>query len=180
MRRFDACALCLNRAREPLACSEGHLFCKECIYTDLRACVVPSVAYSFNSRPAVTQKKDIKRQKDRLEALKNEAEEDRTRARQAARERVLRDFERGQLGLGRGFIEKNGSEENGNRGEERKTLTMFPSYILSLDSPTVQPEERNEKLPLFPKTLILPCQRHHCPSLQKPFKNFPSKRKKLH
>lgn len=36
MRRFDACALCLNRAREPLACYEGHLFCKECVYTDLR------------------------------------------------------------------------------------------------------------------------------------------------
>lgn len=36
MRRFDACALCLNRAREPLACNEGHLFCKECVYTDLR------------------------------------------------------------------------------------------------------------------------------------------------
>ncbi|KAF8868632.1 hypothetical protein BD779DRAFT_914478 [Infundibulicybe gibba] len=35
MRRFDACSLCLNRAREPLACHEGHLFCKECVYTDL-------------------------------------------------------------------------------------------------------------------------------------------------
>jgi hypothetical protein len=35
MRRFDACALCLNGAREPLACNEGHLFCKECVYTDL-------------------------------------------------------------------------------------------------------------------------------------------------
>ena len=35
MRRFDACALCLNRAREPLACNQGHLFCKECVYTDL-------------------------------------------------------------------------------------------------------------------------------------------------
>jgi nitric oxide synthase-interacting protein len=37
MRRFDCCALCLQRAREPLACNEGHLFCKECVYTDLRA-----------------------------------------------------------------------------------------------------------------------------------------------
>ncbi|KAF9063710.1 hypothetical protein BDP27DRAFT_1231713 [Rhodocollybia butyracea] len=82
MRRFDACALCLNRAREPLACNEGHLFCKECVYTDL-----------------LTQKKDIKRQKERLEALKREAEEDKKRARQAARDRVLSEFEKGQLGL---------------------------------------------------------------------------------
>ena len=35
MRNFDACALCLNRARDPVACHEGHLFCKECVYTDL-------------------------------------------------------------------------------------------------------------------------------------------------
>ncbi|KAI0342225.1 hypothetical protein BDW22DRAFT_1357522 [Trametopsis cervina] len=82
MRRFDSCALCLQRAREPVACGEGHLFCKECVYTDL-----------------VTQLGDIKRQKARLEALKREAEEERQRAREAARERVLLDFEKGQLGL---------------------------------------------------------------------------------
>ena len=47
----------------------------------------------------VTQLGDIKRQKVRLEALKREAEEERQRAREAARERVLQDFEKGQLGL---------------------------------------------------------------------------------
>ncbi|KAF9564068.1 hypothetical protein CPC08DRAFT_705606 [Agrocybe pediades] len=83
MRRFDACALCLSRAREPVACKKGHLFCKECAYTDL-----------------LTQKKNIAAQKARLEALRQEAEAERSRAREAARERVLLDFERGQLGLG--------------------------------------------------------------------------------
>ncbi|KAI8989019.1 hypothetical protein BD414DRAFT_322880 [Trametes punicea] len=82
MRRFDACALCLQRARDPVACQKGHLFCRECVLTDL-----------------VTQINDIKRQKVRLEAMKKEAEEERQRAREAARERVLRDFEKGQLGL---------------------------------------------------------------------------------
>jgi nitric oxide synthase-interacting protein len=47
----------------------------------------------------VTQKKDIKRQKERLERLKKEAEEEKERTREAARERILRDFEKGQLGL---------------------------------------------------------------------------------
>jgi nitric oxide synthase-interacting protein len=47
----------------------------------------------------VTQKKDIKRQKERLEALRKEAEHEKTRAKEAARERVLADFEKGQLGL---------------------------------------------------------------------------------
>ncbi|KAK2460820.1 hypothetical protein APHAL10511_007290 [Amanita phalloides] len=83
MRNFDACALCLNHARDPVACNEGHLFCRECVYTDL-----------------LTQKKDIKRQKDQLETLKREAEEERERARAAARERVLLEFEKGQLSLG--------------------------------------------------------------------------------
>ncbi|KAH9924987.1 uncharacterized protein BXZ73DRAFT_50170 [Epithele typhae] len=82
MRRFDACALCLQRARDPVACQKGHLFCRECVLTDL-----------------VTQIGDIKRQKVKLEALEKEAEEERQRAREAARERVLREFEKGQLGL---------------------------------------------------------------------------------
>lgn len=82
MRQFDACSLCLQRAREPLACEEGHLFCKECVYTDL-----------------LLQKKDIQRQKEKLESLKREAEEERARAKEAARERVLLEFEKGQLGL---------------------------------------------------------------------------------
>ena len=47
----------------------------------------------------MTQIGDIKRQKVRLEAMKKEAEEERERAKEAARERVLREFERGQLGL---------------------------------------------------------------------------------
>ncbi|KAB5589090.1 Nitric oxide synthase-interacting protein [Ceratobasidium theobromae] len=82
MKRFDACTLCLQQAREPVACQEGHLYCKECIYTDL-----------------LSQKKDIKRFKAKLEELAREEEAEKARAAQAARERVLRDFERGQLGL---------------------------------------------------------------------------------
>ena len=52
-----------------------------------------------NATTAVTQINDIKRQKVRLEAMMKEAEEERQRAREAARERVLREFEKGQLGL---------------------------------------------------------------------------------
>ncbi|KAL0951228.1 hypothetical protein HGRIS_007949 [Hohenbuehelia grisea] len=105
MRRFDACALCLNRAREPVACDHGHLFCKECVYTDL-----------------LTQKKDMKLQKKRLEDLKKEAEAERQRAKEAARERVLEDFERGHLGLSGGTtaIGTSSSSTTENRGTKRK------------------------------------------------------------
>lgn len=103
MRRFDACALCLQRARDPVACQEGHLFCKECAYTDLLA-----------------QKKDIKRQKERLEALKKEAEQEKARAKEAARERVLADFEKGQLALAAAPAVTTSGTEVAGRGTKRK------------------------------------------------------------
>ncbi|KAG6898560.1 hypothetical protein C0993_006015 [Termitomyces sp. T159_Od127] len=101
MRRFDACALCLNRAREPVACGDGHLFCKECVYTDLLA-----------------QKKDIQTQKRALEALQREAEAEKARARDAARERVLRDFERGQAVVA--LPSSTGTRAGDERGTKRK------------------------------------------------------------
>ncbi|TFY64579.1 hypothetical protein EVG20_g5892, partial [Dentipellis fragilis] len=69
----------------------------------------------------VTQKKDIKRQKDRLEALKKETEEEKTRAKEAARERVLNEFEKGQLGLAAtSAITTSGAESSESRGTKRK------------------------------------------------------------
>jgi nitric oxide synthase-interacting protein len=78
----------------------------------------------------VAQKKDIKRQKDRLEALKKEVEEERARARQAARERVVRDFERGQLVLGSSSIGKSGPKESDSRDDE--CTIMFPLHSIQL------------------------------------------------
>jgi len=116
MRRFDACALCLNSAREPLACNEGHLFCKECVYTDL-----------------LTQKKDIKRQKDKLEQLKKETEEEKANVRAAARERVLQEFEKGHLGLAARptATGTKSSVQDGARGTKRK-FEFDPSTVENL------------------------------------------------
>lgn len=79
------------------------------IFTVKNACTPTSVSLSaevtvLNSLicSSVTQKKDIKKQKARLDALKKEAAEERLRAQAEARERVLKEFERGQLGLGLG------------------------------------------------------------------------------
>ncbi|KAH8829142.1 hypothetical protein DL96DRAFT_1596826 [Flagelloscypha sp. PMI_526] len=104
MRKFNACSLCLNTAREPVSCADGHIYCKECALTDI-----------------LTQKKDIKKQKDRLEKLKQEAQDEKLRAQQAARERVLEDFEKGQLGLGNSKSSAiSASENSGPRGTKRK------------------------------------------------------------
>lgn len=75
----------------------------------------------------VNQKKDIKKQKDRLEALKKEAEEERARARQAARERVLRDFERGQLGLAGNSTENGSATSDASNIEGRESRYIFTS-----------------------------------------------------
>ncbi|KAH7104203.1 hypothetical protein BKA62DRAFT_693856 [Auriculariales sp. MPI-PUGE-AT-0066] len=105
MRRFDACALCCQTAREPVACPHGHLFCKECVFTDL-----------------LTQKTQIKRAKDSLAALHKQEEEEREAARIAARERVLQEFERGQLSVGKKIGEKTGIGEKKQEGEEPRGL----------------------------------------------------------
>ena len=66
---------------------------------------------------SVAQKKDIRRQKERLEALKKEAEQEKVKAKEAARERVLADFEKGQLGLAAAVsaaVTTSGAEVTGN------------------------------------------------------------------
>ncbi|PKI82759.1 hypothetical protein MVES_003263 [Malassezia vespertilionis] len=35
MRAFQACYLCLQDAQRPVCCSEGHMYCKECILSDI-------------------------------------------------------------------------------------------------------------------------------------------------
>lgn len=92
MRQFDACSLCLQRAREPVACQRGHIYCKECVYTDLLA-----------------QKKEIKKHQSKLETMAREEEEERIKAKASARERVLLDFERRHVGLGASSGPTNGS-----------------------------------------------------------------------
>ncbi|KAH8997922.1 hypothetical protein EDB92DRAFT_2024754 [Lactarius akahatsu] len=104
MRRFDACALCLQRARDPVACQEGHLFCKECAYTDL--CDDTEEGY--------------KATEGTIGRIKKEAEQEKAKAKEAARERVLAEFEKGQLGLAAvASVTTSGTDAPG-RGTKRK------------------------------------------------------------
>ncbi|KAK7032932.1 RING-type domain-containing protein [Favolaschia claudopus] len=118
MRRFDACSLCLQTAREPVCCKDGHLFCKECAVNDL-----------------LSQKKDLKRQKEKAEQIKKEIEGQVERAKAAAKERVLRDFERGQLGLASSTKAAVSSAESSSAGTKRAFSTAFefsPSHVSDL------------------------------------------------
>ena len=70
----------------PVACSKGHLFCRECALKDL-----------------VEQKVELERKKKELAQVRKEEERARDEVRQKARERVLQQFEHGQVV---GFIGK--------------------------------------------------------------------------
>lgn len=82
MKKLDSCCLCLGQAQNSVACSKGHLYCKECILSSL-----------------LSQKAQIKSHQESLTQYALSEEQDRQRAKQEARARVLKDFERG-LGLG--------------------------------------------------------------------------------
>jgi nitric oxide synthase-interacting protein len=125
MRQFDACSLCLQRAREPLSCTSGHLFCKECVYTDLCPYHSTSCSALILTPFQVAQKKDIRRQKERFEALHQEEEEEKERVKEAARQRVLQNFERGQSGLGIGHNLDKPTRDGGGDANERVLSMSF-------------------------------------------------------
>ncbi|KAI1747130.1 hypothetical protein F4782DRAFT_535726 [Xylaria castorea] len=79
---FSACRLCLETAIDPISCTHGDIFCRECALSNILA-----------------QKKEIKR----LEKLKGQedrdAHENQARLDAEAQERAVREFEMTQNGL---------------------------------------------------------------------------------
>src|SRR5438034_3662147 len=94
MRECDACYLCLQRAREPVCCTQGHLYCKECILENILA-----------------QKKEILRQQKVLEAKAKDEEEEIKRKAELAKEAVIQEFERQQVKITPITTMKNSSEK---------------------------------------------------------------------
>ena len=58
--------------------------------------------------------------------MKKDAEEERTRVREAARERVLEEFEKGQLGLA--IAQTTGGTKSGANSDERESLPLIPFF----------------------------------------------------
>ena len=85
---LDHCNLCLSNVydRDPVSCPKGHIYCKECVLTNL-----------------ISQKASIEASKRELERWEDNEIRDKLEARQKARERVISDFEKG-MGLGQGGI----------------------------------------------------------------------------
>ena len=89
---LDSCNLCLSKATAPVACPSGHIYCRECAISNL-----------------LTQKAGIEGQRREMERWDEMERRDRDDAKRAARERVVRDFERGMAlggGGGRRVVEE--------------------------------------------------------------------------
>lgn len=79
---FGSCSLCLESAVDPVACSMGDIFCRECALNNILA-----------------QKKEIKRADKAREREDKEAAESRARQDEEAQARAVREFEMVQLGF---------------------------------------------------------------------------------
>ncbi|KAL6862126.1 hypothetical protein J3F83DRAFT_746808 [Trichoderma novae-zelandiae] len=79
---FGYCSLCLENAREPVACPRGDIFCRECALENL-----------------VAQKKELKRAEKARQHAEKEAARIRAIEDEEERERAIRDFELTQAGL---------------------------------------------------------------------------------
>ncbi|KAI9304830.1 hypothetical protein BJ944DRAFT_249566 [Cunninghamella echinulata] len=81
-RDFDACFLCLQTARDPVACSKGHLACRECLYE----------AY-------LQQKQTIKREQLLLEQKLADLEEKKRQTELETKQALLNEFEKTQTSM---------------------------------------------------------------------------------
>jgi len=79
LRDFDACFLCLQKARSPVICPKGHLMCKECIYESI-----------------LTQKKEIARQTKLYELQQDEIKNEKIKKDQMAQDILIKQFEKTQ------------------------------------------------------------------------------------
>lgn len=79
---FASCWLCLGPAIDPVACTSGDIFCRECALSNILA-----------------QKKEIKRAEKQLEQEEREALEEQARRDAEANERAIKEFELTQAGL---------------------------------------------------------------------------------
>ncbi|KAF4314638.1 putative ring finger domain-containing protein [Botryosphaeria dothidea] len=79
---FSSCKLCLLPSRDPVACSHGDIFCRECAINNLLA-----------------QRKEIKRLEKEAERRAEENTEEKERQTAEEEKRAIDDFERVQMGL---------------------------------------------------------------------------------
>ncbi|ODN74410.1 hypothetical protein L202_06813 [Cryptococcus amylolentus CBS 6039] len=96
---LDSCYLCLSQVTDPVACPQGHIYCRECCLSNL-----------------ISQKAGIEVQKREMERWEEKERQEREDAKARARDRVVLDFEKNMaLGgtSGRGLVRNEEKKEGG-------------------------------------------------------------------
>ncbi|KAI8890127.1 hypothetical protein K501DRAFT_237024 [Backusella circina FSU 941] len=78
-RDYNACFLCLQVARDPVSCGEGHLACRECMYESI-----------------LQQKQDIKREQRQVDQKRQEFQNQKESEQIEAKRALLDDFDKTQ------------------------------------------------------------------------------------
>ncbi|ORX58051.1 hypothetical protein DM01DRAFT_1301989 [Hesseltinella vesiculosa] len=106
-RNYDACFLCLQKAREPMTCSKGHLACRECLYENF-----------------LQQKEGIKRQEALMDQKLSTLDEKKRQEKIEAQQLLLDEFEKTQssmLGQRKSF--RSNDVPSASAGDKRKRET---------------------------------------------------------
>ncbi|KAK4059561.1 hypothetical protein Trihar35433_10837 [Trichoderma harzianum] len=127
---FGFCSLCLENAREPVACPRGDIFCRECALENLLA-----------------QKKELKRAEKARQNAEKEAARIRAIGDDEERERAIRDFELTQAGLtnnssGKGKPNSGAAVES---GKEEATVRAGSKRKFALDADELDRIAENDK-----------------------------------
>lgn len=107
------------RARDPVACPKGELFCRECAVENL-----------------LSQRKEIKRMQVDLDRRAKEDEEQRVLEDEEAKQRAVKDFELLQMGL-----EIRNSREN----KGKSVVGMAPKVVGRVNGKIVLEEDEEEE-----------------------------------
>lgn len=126
---FGSCSLCLESAVDPVACSLGDIFCRECALNNILA-----------------QKKEIKRVEKAREHEEKEAADLKARQDEEAQARAVEEFEMVQLGFdigGRGIGAK--ADDSSNVGKASTDAKTGEKRKFSLDEDEVSRNAESER-----------------------------------
>lgn len=160
---FESCRLCINPAVEAMACLQGHMFCKACIYDYL-----------------LQQKQELKRQQQKYEAQQERLKEAEQQALQTETEKQLKQFQKTETSLLLSETTVFGKKEYAQSTSSSSTttvsttplaLTMQPhsGMISEATKEKMTPEDYSKKLTAFWVPSLTPSTSET--KIQKPPKN---------
>ena len=128
---LGSCYLCLNLARDPVACRDGgHIFCRECAVSNL-----------------LSQRKEIKRLQKEDERRKAEIEDAERIREEEEKEGVMRGFERAALGFDEpSRLARANEQSDATRNEGRNVKGVKRKFVLDDEEMSRNAREERAKI----------------------------------